>query len=63
MGELGTIDSETSKDKSAKPSNEMKIVVVAPSKTEYKESQAQRPTDEENKEVRQITSDKSKIAE
>ena len=39
MEELGTIDSETSKHKSANPSNEMKIVVVAPSKTEYKESE------------------------
>jgi nucleotide-binding universal stress UspA family protein len=64
MKELGTIDSDTSKDKSTKLSNEMKVVAIAPAKTEYKESQAQHSTSgEENKEVKQITSDKSKIAE
>jgi nucleotide-binding universal stress UspA family protein len=48
--ELGTIDSENSKDNSTKPSKEMKVVVVAPTKTEYKESQAQHSTSgEENK--------------
>ena len=64
MKELGTIDSESSKDRYTKRSNEMKVVAVAPSKTEYKASQAQRSTSgEENKEVKQTTSDKSKIAE
>ena len=64
MEELNTIDSGTSEDKSTKPSNEMKVVAVAPAKTEYKESQAQSSTSgEENKEIKQITFDKSKIAE
>jgi nucleotide-binding universal stress UspA family protein len=62
--ELGTIDSENSKDNSTKPSTKMKVVVVAPTKTEYKESQAQHSTSgEENKGIKQTTSDKSKIAE
>jgi len=53
-----------SKDNSTKPCNVMKVVVVAPTKTEYKESQVQHSTSgEENKEVKQTTSDKSKIAE
>jgi nucleotide-binding universal stress UspA family protein len=62
--ELDTIDSENSKDNSTKPSTEMKVVVVAPTKTEHKESQPHQSTSrEENKEIKQTTPAKSKIAE
>jgi nucleotide-binding universal stress UspA family protein len=53
---------QNSKDISTKP-KEMKVVVVAPTKTEHKESQADHSAfGEENKEIKKTTSDKSKIA-